>query len=130
MVGLAKGGHVGRLLLLLVVGALMVGPVACGLAPEDSPLEDQEVYILQDRLLRSEDGESLFLEGEVRNASDREVAFVHLRVRFYDSLGNLVRTISGNPEPAKIEAGARSSFRLEIPYDPAISEYRVEITTE
>ena len=119
-----------KLLLWLLAGVLLVDLVACQPAQQRTPLEVYGLVVSGDKLCRSEDGNSLFLEGEVRNTSDWDVAFVHLRVRFYDSLGNLVRTGSGNPDPAKIQAGASSSFRIEIPYDPTITEYRVEILPE
>ncbi len=97
MVGLTRRRDLPKLLLWLLGGVLLLGLVACQLAPRGTPLEAQGLVVSGDKLCRSEDGNSLFLEGEVSNTSDREVAFVHLRVRFYDSLGNLLITGSGNP---------------------------------
>lgn len=116
------------LLLLGLAGMVLALLVACG--GGDSSPQPRDLTLSDDKLVRSEDGKTLILEGEVVNGSDREIPFVRLKVRFYDSLGNLVKTGSGNPEPARLEAQGRASFRIQVPYDPAIAEYRVEFFPE
>jgi hypothetical protein len=94
---------------------------------ETLPSADKpHVIIVGTKQSESEDRQSVFVEGTLRNQGTGPTKQVQVQVEALDEVGHVVTTASALPTPQAILPGGSATFVVRFPNDPAVRSYHVE----
>lgn len=74
----------------------------------------------------SEDRQSVFVQGTLRNYGTAATKQVQVQVNALDGSGRVITTTTALPVPQIIPPGGSATFLVRFPNDPAIRRFHVE----